>query len=141
MLFLCLQTRNNCISSSGLKNFKILIKASSSKSTKLAIASYQLDKNMLQLRYLMLCDALSDLVPQFKYHKKHPWRSVTFSKTSKFTHSSMCVFHVFCIVKMIPNCAKRLILAMKNMNKLLCAQKDRKIITRNKYYPNKSVQV
>ena len=71
MLFLCLQIRDNCISSSGLKNFKILIKASSSKSTKLAIASYQLDKNMLQLRYLMLCDALSDLVPQFKYYKKH----------------------------------------------------------------------
>ena len=97
MLFLCLQTRNNCISSSGLKNFKILIKASSSKSTKLAIASYQLDKNMLQLRYLMLCDALSDLVPQFKYHKKHPWRSVTFSKTSKFTKSNTppCVFFTF----------------------------------------------
>ena len=34
-----------------------------------------------------ICDALHDLVPfaQFKKRKKHPWRSVTFSKVAGFS--------------------------------------------------------
>ena len=33
------------------------------------------------------CDALRDLVPfvQFKKRKKHPWRSVNFSKVADFS--------------------------------------------------------
>ena len=44
-----------------------------------------------------ICDALRNLVPfvQFKKREKHPWRSVTFSVTFIFSHSSMGVFHVF----------------------------------------------
>ena len=32
--------------------------------------------------YVYVCDALRDLIPfvQFKKFKKHPWRTVTFSK-------------------------------------------------------------
>ena len=32
--------------------------------------------------YVLICDALRDLVPflQFKKREKYPWRSVTFSK-------------------------------------------------------------
>ena len=36
------------------------------------------------MRGLIKCDALCDLVPfvQFKKRKKHPWRSVNFSKAA-----------------------------------------------------------
>ena len=38
-----------------------------------------------------ICDVLRDLVPFIQFNvKKHPWRSVTFSKVD----SSMCVFHI-----------------------------------------------
>ena len=60
------------------------------------------------------CGALRKLVPfvQFKKREKHPRRSVSFSKVGSFSlqlyqkyHFSMAVFHVFKIVKMVPNCA------------------------------------
>ena len=60
--------------------------------------------------------ALRDLVSfvQFKKHEKHTWRSVAFSKVAGFnlqlykkSHSSMDVFHVFYIVQIVPNHAKR----------------------------------
>ena len=46
------------------------------------------------------CGALLDLVAfvQFKKRKKHPWRSVNFSKVagwSQAEHSSLGVFHIF----------------------------------------------
>ena len=49
---------------------------------------------------------VADLVPctQFKKLEKHPWRSVT------FRHSSMGVFHIFKIVRIVPNRAKRSLL-------------------------------
>ena len=36
-----------------------------------------------------MCDAVRDLVPfvQFKKLRKHPWRSVTFSKVRSFPES------------------------------------------------------
>ena len=46
-----------------------------------------------------ICDALRDLVPfvQFEKRKKHPWRSVTFSKVAVFTKSNIppWVFFLF----------------------------------------------
>ena len=58
---------------------------------------------------LFKCDALRNMlrVVQFKKREKHPWRSLTQSNLKY--HSSMSVFHVFEIVQMVPNRAKRLI--------------------------------
>ena len=46
---------------------------------------YCLTPELLQVRMnISICGALRDLVPfvQFKKRKKHPWRSVTFSKVA-----------------------------------------------------------
>ena len=55
-------------------------------------------------------DALLDLVRyvQFKKREKYPWRKDTFSKNEGLRKGGfMGVFHVFQIVRMVPNCAKR----------------------------------
>ena len=57
-----------------------------------------------------MCDALLDLVRyvQFKKREKYPWRRDTFSKDEGLRKGGcMGVFHVFQIVRMVPNRAKR----------------------------------
>ena len=56
-----------------------------------------------------ICNALHDLVlfGIIKKREKHPRRSVTFSKLYLKLHSSMGAFHVFKIIQMVPNPAKR----------------------------------
>ena len=61
----------------------------------------------------IICDDLRDLVTfaQFKNFEKHPWRSVTF-RACNFTKSNTpprVFFHVFSVIQMVPNRAKRLI--------------------------------
>ena len=54
------------------------------------------------MTHIYIWDALRDLVPfvQIKKRKKHPWRSVTFSKVAGFTISNTppWVFFTFFIL-------------------------------------------
>ena len=62
------------------------------------------------------CDVLCHLVPfvEFRKRKKHPRRSVTFSKFCRLKpvtllqHSFIDVFHIFKIIQIVPNSAERL---------------------------------
>ena len=58
------------------------------------------------VREIYICGALRDLVlfVQFEKRKKHPWRSVNFSKIAGLKLALLLgVFHVFKIVQMVPN--------------------------------------
>ena len=61
--------------------------------------------NPFKANFSFLCEML-----YATWYDLHPWRSVTFSKVAGFwpetslkVNSSMGVFHVFQIVKMVPN--------------------------------------
>ena len=69
-----------------------------------------------------------DLAQFVQFNKREKrWRSVTFSRVSGYKHSSMGVFHVFQIVKMVSNRAKHHTFVPRNCIFVVIRQLHQKI--------------
>ena len=69
------------------------------------------ESKFMQYYKNIICDALRDLVPfvQFKKRKKHPWRSVTFSKVPGFINKTMSLLIEYLVSKNIWPCQLKIL--------------------------------